>query len=105
MKKPKKLKRIPADLVAYVRIEGEVIRDANDKMLIVSYAYGKIEIIDWYIALIDAQSKNYVVPHSREHLVGVKNQLLDAIEKIMDRPVPKPSDANIKIDYPKGYEG
>jgi hypothetical protein len=30
-KKPKQLKKIPYDLVAYVQIEGEAIRDPNDE--------------------------------------------------------------------------
>ena len=104
-KKPKKLKRIPSELLAYVQIEGEAIRDANDKMLIVSYAYGKIDTIDWYIALIDAKSDNYIVPHSKEHLVGIKNQLQAIIKKIMDTPIPSASDQLKSIQYPKGYEG
>ena len=101
----KKLKKIPADLVSYVQIEGEAIRSSNDKMMIVSYAYGKIEMIDWYIQLIDIQSKNYIIPQSKEQLLGIKNQLLEAIQKIMDKKIPSPSDPIISIKYPKGYEG
>lgn len=101
----KKLKKIPADLVSYVQIEGEAIRSSNEKMMIVSYAYGKIETIDWYIQLIDIQSKNYIVPQSKEHLLGIKNQLLAAIQKIMDTKIPSPSDPIITIKYPNGYEG
>ena len=102
---PKKLKKIPADLVAYVQIEGEAVKDSNDKQMIVSYAYGKIELIDWYIELIDIGSKKYIVPQSREHLISIKNQLLSAIQKIMERPVLKPGDAIISVKYPDGYEG
>lgn len=102
---PKKLKKIPADLVAYVQIEGEAIKDANDKMMIVSYAYGKIELIDWYIELLDVGSKKYLVPHSKEHLLDIKNQLQAAIKKIMDTPIPKAERPIIDIKYPKGYEG
>lgn len=101
----KKLKKIPADLVSYVQIEGEAIRDANDKQMIVSYAYGKIEMIDWYIELLTVGSKKYIVPQSREHLENVKQQLLAAIKKIMDTPIPKADRPIIDIQYPKGYEG
>ena len=31
--KPKKLKKIPSDLVSYIQIETEAIKDANDKMV------------------------------------------------------------------------
>ena len=102
---PKKLKKIPADLVAYVIIEGEAIKDTNDKQMIVSYAYGKIEMIDWYLELLRVGSKKYIVPQSKEHLDDVKSQLLAAIKKIMDTPVPKSNRAIVDIKYPEGYEG
>ena len=101
---PKSLKKIPADVVSYVIIEGEAIRDANDKMLIVSYAQGKIETIDYYISLIDSRSQNYIVPQSREQLVSLKQQLLAAIKTIMDRPIPSSPNSR-GFEYPKGYEG
>ena len=101
----KKLKRIPSDLVSYVQIEGEAIQDANDKQIIVAYAYSKLELIDWYIELLDTGSKKYIVPQSRNHLVSVKTQLESAIKKIMDTPLPKTDRAIISINYPKGYEG
>ena len=41
--KPKKLKKIPSDLVSYIQIETEAIRDANDKMMITSYCLSKLE--------------------------------------------------------------
>lgn len=103
--KVKRLKKIPSDLVSYIIIEGEAIRDANDKMLIVSYAYGKLDIVEWYIELIDTQSKRYIVPHTRDYLVMIKRDLLAAIKKIMDTPIPKPSDPIIQVTYPAGYEG
>ena len=101
----KKLKRIPSDLVSYVQIEGEAIKDANDKQIIAAYAYSKLELVNWYIELLDEGSKKYVVPQSRNHLVGVKTQLESAIKKIMDTPLPKADRAIISVNYPKGYEG
>ena len=101
----KKLKKIPSDLVSYIQIEGEAIKDANDKQIITSYAYSKLELINWYIELLDAGSKKYTVPQSRDHLVGVKNQLESTIKKIMDTSLPKTDRAIISVNYPKGYEG
>jgi hypothetical protein len=101
----KKLKRIPSDLVAYVQIEGEAIKDANDKHIIAAYAYQKLDEINWYIELLDEGSKKYIVPQSRSHLVGIKTQLESAIKKIMDTPLPKTDRAIISVNYPKGYEG
>lgn len=104
----KKLKKIPVDLVAYISIETEAIRDANDKMMIASYCLGKIEIVEWYIELLEVGSKKYIVPHTKQYLESVRTQLLACYKKIMevkisntplsDRPI-------VDIKYPKGYEG
>lgn len=42
----KRLKKIPSDLVSYILIETEAIRDANDKMMISSYCLGKLELVN-----------------------------------------------------------
>ena len=42
----KKLKKIPADLIAYIQIETEAIKDANDKMMISSYCLHKLEVVN-----------------------------------------------------------
>jgi hypothetical protein len=105
MKKAKALKRIPSDLVSYVLIEGEAVRDANDKMLIVSYAHSKLDIVDYYLRVLESGDEKYAVPHSKEHLLMIKSQLQAAIKKIMDRPIPSPSHPSVSVDYPKGYEG
>ena len=102
---PKKLKKIPMSTVAYIQIEGEAVRDANDKQMIVQYAYSKIEMIDWYCELLNTGSRKYIIPHSIEYLDGIKSQIMDAIKVIMDRPTPKPGDSFFTVTYPKDYEG
>jgi spore germination protein GerM len=99
----KKLKRISSEVVSYVRINGQAAKDHNDKMLAVSYAHSKLDICEWYIELLDSGSKKYVVPHTREYLVSLKNQLLAAIEEIIEAPI-KQSGKN-SIIYPEGYDG
>lgn len=101
----KKLKRIPMDTIAYIQIETESIRDANDKMMIASYCLSKLEIVEWYIELIDVGSKKYIVPHNREYLVTMRTQLLECYKKIMDTPVPKGKRPIITVNYPDGYDG
>jgi len=103
---PEKLKRIPSDIVSYVQIEGEAIQDANDKMIIASYANSKLELINWYIELLDAGSKKYIVPHSKAHLVDLRDQLKAALQKIMAVKIVSPNQRPlINIKYPEGYEG
>lgn len=101
----KKLKKIPTDLVAYIQIETESIKDANDKMMISSYCLGKIEIVEWYIELLEVGSKKYIVPHTKPYLENIRTQLLACFKKIMDTPIPKKDRPLIDIQYPKGYEG
>ena len=102
----KKLKKIPRDIVAYITIETECIKDANDKMMISSYCLGKLEIVEWYIELLDTGSKKYIVPHDKPYLESLRTQLLACFDKIMKTPIPKNTkNSTINIPYPKGYEG
>lgn len=101
----KKLKKIPSDLIAYITIEAESIKDANDKMMIASYCCSKIEIVEWYIELLEVGSKKYVVPHTKPYLENIRTQLLQCYKKIMNTPIPKQDRAIISVGYPQGYEG
>ena len=102
----KKLKKIPRDLVAYITIETEAIRDSNDKMLIASYCLAKLEIVEWYIELLEVGSKKYIVPHSKPYLEAVRTQLLKCYKDIMNTKIVNPANRPLfDIQYPKGYEG
>lgn len=79
----KKLKKIPRDLVAYIQIETESIEDANDKMLIASYCIDKLEIVEWYIELLEVGSEKYIVPDSLSYLRTVRTQLIQCYKNIM----------------------
>ena len=104
-KKAKKLKRIPVDLVSYIQIECEAIKDANDKMIISSYCLSKLETVNWYIELLEVGSEKYVVPQSKSHLENIREQLLACHKMIMNTPIPKADRPLLEIRYPKGYEG
>lgn len=101
-----KLKRIPTDLVAYIQIEADAIGDANDKMIISSYCLNKLEIVDWYIQLLEVGSEKYIVPHNKQYLETIRSQLMACHKKIMSVKITNPKDRPIiDIKYPKGYEG
>ena len=104
--KPKKLKRIPSDLVSYIQIETESIRDANDKMMISSYCLSKLDVVNWYLELLEVGSEKYIVPHSKQHLEMVRDQLMACHKAIMAVKINNPKDRPIiDIKYPKGYDG
>ena len=103
---PKKLKKIPADLVSYIQIETEAIKDSNDKMMISSYCLGKLELVNWYIELLEVGSKKYIVPQSKAYLETVRDQLMECHKEIMKTKIINPNDRPIvDIKYPEGYEG
>lgn len=101
----KKLKRLPSDLVAYISIETEAIKTSNDKMMIASYCISKIEIVEWYIELLDTDNKRYIVPHTRPYLVTLKSELMECYKNIMAVKISNPADKPlIDIDYPDGFK-
>lgn len=103
---PKKLKKIPYDLVSYIQIETEAIETANDKMMISSYCLSKLKTVEWYIELLQSGSEKYIVPHSLHELESIRAELEACHKKIMQVKITKPSDRPvIDIKYPKGYEG
>lgn len=102
----KKLKKIPIDLVSYIQIETEAIKDFNDKQMIASYCLSKLETVNWYLELLEVGSNKYIVPQSREHLEIVRDQLVECHKQIMSVKIQNPADRPIvDIKYPKGYEG
>lgn len=104
-RKPKKLKKIPVDLVSYIQIETEAIRDFNDKQMISSYCLSKLEMVNWYLELLEAGSEKYIVPQSKAYLESVRDQLMEGHRRIMSVKIKNPNDRPIiDIKYPKGYE-
>lgn len=104
--KTKKLKKIPYDLVSYIQIETEAIKDANDKQMISSYCLGKLKTVEWYIELLKVGSEKYIVPHSLSELENIRTQLMDCHKAIMSVKITNPNERPIvDIKYPKGYEG
>lgn len=102
----KKLKKLPRDLVAYITIETESIEDANDKMMIASYCLGKLDIVEWYIELIDTANPRYIVPHPRPYLVTLRTELLECYKNIMATKIPdKKNRPYLDVQYPAGLEG
>ena len=97
----KKLKKIPYDLVSYIQIETETIEDADDKMMIASYCLGKLQLVEWYIQLIDTNNPNYIVPQTREQLVMIRDQLKECHKEIMKVKIRRPSERPLfDIHYP-----
>jgi hypothetical protein len=89
-KKPKRLKPIPRDTIAYIQIELNAIKDSNDQAMLAGYTCSKLELVDFYLNCIDTQDDRYIVPHTRQYLVQMQNDLNNLLTKILQvRPMNK----------------
>ena len=71
-----------------------------------SYCLSKLEIVEWYIQLLEVGSEKYVVPHNKPYLETIRSQLLACHKKIMSVKITNPNDRSIiGIKYPPGYSG
>lgn len=99
-KRPKKLKPIGRDVVAYITCEMNDIHSANDQAMLAGYTCSKIELVDWYITVLDTQDPKYIVPHTRQYLVTIKAQLESLLAQILKiRPINR-TDQIWRVNYP-----
>ena len=102
----KKLKRINPIEIDYIEVEIEKIRTNDDKMLLLSYTYSKINRIQYYLDILNSPkySKKYRIPNSKEELISYKKRLEILKNKIINYKIPEIK-YGIHIQYPSGYEG
>lgn len=75
-------------------------------MMISLYCLSKLELVNWYIELLEVGSKKYIVPQNKAYLETVRDQLIACHKEIMSVKIAKPGERPIiDIKYPKGYEG
>lgn len=87
-KKPKKLKPIPRDIIAYITVEMNDITSANDQAMLSGYTCSKIELVDFYLTVLDTQDPRYIVPHNKEYLTYMKRELERLLTQILRiRPI------------------
>lgn len=100
-KKPKKLKPIGRDTVAYITVMMNDIHSANDQAMLAGYTCNKIELVDFYITSLDTQDPKYIVPHTRQYLINLKNDLEILLARILRiRPVNR-SEQIWRVNYPE----
>lgn len=99
-KKPKKLKPIGRDVVAYITVEMNDIHSANDQAMLAGYTCSKIELVDFYITCLDSQDARYIVPHNKQYLVQMKNDLERLLAQILRiRPINR-TEQIWRVNYP-----
>jgi hypothetical protein len=104
-KKPKKLKPIPRDVVAYITVEMNAIQDSNDQAMLAGYTCAKLDLVDFYLNCIDTQDERYIVPHNRAYLVNMQNELNRLLAQILKIRPANQSNAlwRANVTLPEGY--
>ena len=89
-KKPKKLKPIGRDVVAYITVEMNAIHSSNDQAMLAGYTCSKIELVDFYLNCLDTNDARYIVPHNKQYLTQMKTDLENLLAQILRiRPICK----------------
>lgn len=106
-KKPKKLKPIPRDIIPYITVELNNIQDANDQAMLSGYTCSKLELVDFYLNVLDTNDARYIVPHTKNYLVQMQNDLNKLLAQILKI---KPINRNdrvwqVNVNYPEGWRG
>ena len=99
-----KLKRIDPAELDYIAIEIDNIKSNDDKMMLISYIYSKIEIVDYYLSIISSNNRKYSVPHSKESLLQIRERLARYRDIVISQKIPE-INYGISIQWPTGYEG
>lgn len=102
----KKLKRIEPYELDYIMVEKDKMKTNDDKLLLVSYIHSKIDIVNYYLSILDnpKYSEKYEVPHSRDELLFYLKRLNELREEVLAKPI-EPVRYGLTIMYPAGYEG
>ena len=102
----KNLKKIDPAELDYILVQMEGIRNHNDKMMLISYIYNKLDNIQYYMDILSSPklSKKFYVPHTYEQLEQMKERLLSYRDAIIKYKIPD-RNTNILVQWPSGYEG
>ena len=102
LRRPKKLKPIKRDVVAYIAVEINAIKDANDQAMLAGYTCSKLELVEFYITCIDTKDDRYIVPHTRQYLVDMQNELNRLLTRILQLKPINRNDTRWKAILPDG---
>lgn len=100
----RKLKRIDPAELDYIQLEKNNIKTNDDKMLLISYIYSKLDTVKYYISLIDSRSSKYTVPHSRDELENMAARLEKLKDEVLETRI-KEVKYGLFVQYPEDYEG
>lgn len=102
----KNLERITQNMIDYLGVKINAIQNEDDRMLLITYANAKLDLIEYYIQILNDPklSKKYVVPHTMSQLKSWKETIEKYKTQIFNYKIPEKVTGFI-IKYPEGYEG
>lgn len=102
----KNVKRIDPMTIEYIAVKLDSMRSNDDKLMLISYIYSKLDIIDYYLDLMNnpKTANRYIIPHTRNELTNMKLQLEKLKESVVNKKIPEYR-YSVRVDYPDGYEG
>lgn len=100
---PKNLARIDPSEIDYIDVKINSIKNDNDKMLIVSYIHSKIDMVEYYISILEnpKMSKKYYIPHTLSQLQDIRKRLYQLREIALKFKIPE---RNKKLLVNWGYD-
>lgn len=103
---PKKLPKLDQYVLDYIQVEMQKMQSQDDKLMMLSYTYSKINMCQYYIDILSnpKYAKKYSVPHTIEYLRNYMDRLQRLRMDILKYPIPEKK-YGITIQYPTGYEG
>lgn len=102
----KKMDRIDPATVDYVMVRKDDIKSNDDKLMLITYIYGKLDLINYYLDIMDnpKYAKRYIFANSRNELIRMRDQLEKLKTEILDYRIPEVR-YGVQIMYPDGYTG
>lgn len=104
----KRLKRIDPYDLSYIDIQISSARTDEDRILINAFLHSKLDLVEYYLTLLDRNDTHYVVPHSKTELLKMRERLYNSEKALINKDTSlKPvSFMDVyKPQYPAGYEG
>lgn len=103
----KTLKRIDPAEIDYAVIKLKNIKSNSDKMMVVSYLHSKLDMVEYYIAILNnpKQAKKFNIPYSLKELEDLKTYLNELITDAINFKLPDRLRGGLLVAWPEGFEG
>ena len=102
----KKMKRIDPETIDYIIVKKSSMKSNDDKIMLISYIYSKIDLINYYLTLMNnpVDSRKYIFMNTQSELLRMRDALEKQRIEILNYKIPE-THYGVQIIYPDGYTG